>query len=102
MQFIFFLAVGLIVIFVSFQLRRRYELAQQLRVVGLSPDLLRVIGLVALGAAAFQTISIIDAGTVGVVKVFGKVNPAPLREGINIRNPFAEIVSMNIKTQRRH
>lgn len=101
MQFVFFLAVGIVVIFLSFQLRRRHELAQQLKSMGLSPGLLQIIGLVALGAAAFQTISIIDAGTVGVVKVFGQVNDVPLTEGINIRNPFAEIIKMSIRTQER-
>ena len=101
MQFVFFLLVGFVVIFLSFQLRRRFELAQQLKAMGLSPGLLQIIGLVALGAAAFQTISIIDAGTVGVVKVFGKVNDQPLKEGINIRNPFAEVIKMSIQTQER-
>ncbi len=101
MQFVFFLAVGIVVIFLSFQLRRRYELAQQLKAMGLSPGLLQIIGLVALGAAAFQTISIIDAGTVGVVKVFGEVKNQPLTEGINIRNPFAEVIKMTIRTQER-
>ena len=101
MQFVFFLAVGIVVIFLSFQLRRRYELAQQLKAMGLSPGLLQIIGLVALGAAAFQTISIIDAGTVGVVKVFGEVKALPLTEGINIRNPFAEIIKMSVRTQER-
>ena len=101
MQFVFFLAVGIVVIFLSFQLRRRYELAQQLKAMGLSPGLLQIIGLVALGAAAFQTISIIDAGTVGVVKVFGEVKEQPLTEGINIRNPFAEIIKMSVRTQER-
>ena len=101
MQFVFFLAVGIVVIFLSFQLRRRYELAQQLKAMGLSPGLLQIIGLVALGAAAFQTISIIDAGTVGVVKVFGEVKAQPLTEGINIRNPFAEIIKMSVRTQER-
>ena len=101
MQFVFFLIVGFVVIFLSFQLRRRYELAKQLKALGLSPGLLQIIGLVALGAAAFQTISIIDAGTVGVVKVFGEVKARPLTEGINIRNPFAEIIKMTIRTQER-
>ena len=101
MQFVLFLAVAFVVLFLSIQLRRRYELAQQLKAMGLSAGLLQVIAVIALLLAAFQTITIIEAGTVGVVKVFGKVNDTPLTEGINVRNPFAEVIKMNIRTQQR-
>lgn len=100
MLFIVSILVALVALAISIQVRRK-GLSQNLRALGLSASLLQVITLVALGAAAFQTISIIQAGTVGVVKVFGKVGERPLREGVNIRNPFAEIIKMNARTQER-
>ncbi len=101
MQFVLFLAVALAVFILSIQLRRRYELAQQLKAMGLSPGLLQVVGVIALGLAAFQTVSIIQAGTVGVKRVFGEVQPRALTEGFNVREPWAEIIRINIKTQER-
>ncbi|MEE9464949.1 MAG: prohibitin family protein [Candidatus Neomarinimicrobiota bacterium] len=101
MRFVMFIIIALIAFFLSTQLRGRSPLAQSLQAMGLGPGLIQIIGLVALLLAAVQTITIIDAGTVGVVKVFGKVYPRTLREGVNIRNPFAEIIKMNIKTQER-
>jgi regulator of protease activity HflC (stomatin/prohibitin superfamily) len=51
-----------------------------------------------LGAIS-QTISIIPAGHVGVIDVFGKVSGRILQAGMNFRNPFAKIVLFSIKTQ---
>lgn len=44
-------------------------------------------------------VTIIDAGEVGVVSTFGKVNDDPLRSGINLKNPFAQVIHMPIRTQ---
>lgn len=101
MRFVMFVAIALIAFFLSTQLKGRGALAQSFQAMGLGPGLIQLIGLGALILAAVQTITIIDAGTVGVVKVFGKVSPKTLREGVNIRNPFADIIKMNIKTQER-
>jgi regulator of protease activity HflC (stomatin/prohibitin superfamily) len=59
-----------------------------------------VLGLLIfiLGAIG-QTISVIPAGHVGVIDVFGKVSSRVLQAGINFRNPFARIVLFSIKTQ---
>ncbi len=101
MNFILFIFVALLAFGFSTQLRGRGTLAQSLTALGFRPAFLQIVGLVALVLAALQTITIIDAGTVGVVRVFGKVNNQVLGEGVNVRNPFADIIKMNIKTQER-
>lgn len=42
--------------------------------------------------------TIIDAGTVGVVSTFGKVNETVLDPGFHLKNPFANIIHMNVRT----
>jgi len=101
MQFVLFLIIAIIAFVFAVQLRRNYELSQRLAAMGLRTWFIQVIGVIALILAATQTLTVIQAGSVGVVKIFGKVNATPLYEGINVRNPFAEIIKMNIKTQER-
>ncbi len=101
MQFVLFLIIALIAFVFSFQLRRQHELAQRLAAMGIGARFIQVVGVIALILAAVQTLTVIQAGSVGVVKIFGKVKDAPLYEGINVRNPFAEIIKMNIKTRER-
>ncbi len=43
-------------------------------------------------------VTVVDAGEVGVVSTFGKVNDAPLYSGINLKNPFAKVVKLSIRT----
>ncbi len=101
MNFILFIVVALVAFVFSTQLRGRSALAQSLTALGFKPAFLLIVGLVALALAALQSLTIIDAGTVGVIKVFGKVDSRVLREGVNVRNPFADIIKLNIKTQER-
>jgi len=101
MQFVLFIIVAIIAFGFAVQLRRNYELSQRLAAMGLRTWFIQLIGVFALILAAAQTLTVIQAGSVGVVKIFGKVNDTPLYEGINVRNPFAEIIKMNIKTQER-
>lgn len=61
-------------------------------VVGVSGALLFVVALM-------QCFVIIPAGHVGVIDLFGKVAPYTLKSGINLKNPFARVVTMSIKTQ---
>jgi regulator of protease activity HflC (stomatin/prohibitin superfamily) len=41
----------------------------------------------------------IDAGTVGVQSLFGKVDPRILESGLNVVNPFVDVNLFDIKTQ---
>ncbi len=44
-------------------------------------------------------VTVIKAGHVGVVDVFGRVSATPLRSGIQLVNPFARVIQMSIQTQ---
>lgn len=101
MRFVLFIVVALVAFVVSVQIRRRSALSQSLSAMGVSPRILFLVGLVALVLAATQTLTVIPAGSVGVVDFFGTVSPQPLYAGVRIVNPFATVIKMNIKTQER-
>lgn len=101
MQFVLFLIIALIAFAFAVQLRRRYELSQRLSAMGISPRLVQVIGVIALLLAAFKTITVIPAGTVGVIDFFGTVSPRARNAGVNVVNPFANVIKLSIKTQER-
>jgi regulator of protease activity HflC (stomatin/prohibitin superfamily) len=56
-------------------------------------------GIVALLIGLSRAVTVVPAGHVGVVDVFGNVSPTTLKPGINIVNPFADVVHFSIKTQ---
>lgn len=99
MPFILSLIIALIAFGVAMQVRRQYDLAQKLASLGLSARGVQIIGIIALLFALFQTLTVIPAGTVGVVDFFGTVNPRARTAGINVVNPLANVVKMTIKTQ---
>ena len=52
------------------------------------------------GLLAFaQCLTVVPAGTVGVVDFFGTVSENTLKAGINFVNPFARVVKFSIKTE---
>jgi len=56
--------------------------------------------LLFLAVIAFgQMITVVPAGHVGVIDLFGRVSNRTLKSGINIVNPFARIVKFSVKTQ---
>ena len=57
-----------------------------------------VAALLAATALA-QTVRVVPAGHVGVVDLFGRVDSATRKSGLNIVNPFARVISMSVKTQ---
>jgi regulator of protease activity HflC (stomatin/prohibitin superfamily) len=65
----------------------------------------KAILVVAVGVPAliflFSIFRIIPAGHVGVKVLFGQVDPAPLREGLNVLwNPLYDIVTMDTRVQK--
>ena len=58
----------------------------------------------ALGAgivlAALRMLTVVPAGHVGVVDVFGRVSPEALRPGLRLVNPLARVVKMSVMTQQ--
>lgn len=62
----------------------------------------RTLGLVGVGFALFaasRAFTVIPAGHVGVVDLFGWVSPAPLPAGIRMVNPLARVTAMSVMTQ---
>ena len=47
----------------------------------------------------FSTLTVVPAGHVGVIDVFGSVSDQTLDPGINFVNPLARVVKMNTQTQ---
>jgi regulator of protease activity HflC (stomatin/prohibitin superfamily) len=101
MQFVLFIIIAIVTFMISLQVRRNHQLAQTLKSLGVGARGLQIISLVALLGAAAQTLTVIPAGTVGVIDFFGKVNPEPRYAGINVVNPFATVHKMSIKTEER-
>jgi len=65
----------------------------------------RVILVLAIGVPALVFVlsifRVIPAGQVGVKVLFGQVDPAPLREGLNVLwNPLYDIVTMDVRVQK--
>jgi prohibitin 1 len=99
MRFVLFFIIALIAFGIATQVRRQYDLAQRLASLGLSARALQIIGFIAILLALFQTLTVIPAGTVGVVDFFGTVSPRARTAGINVVNPLANVIKMSIKTQ---
>lgn len=63
-------------------------------------SMLSLIGsLVAVAFAVFQLITVVPAGTVGVVDFLGSVSDNTLKAGVNFVNPMARVVKFSVKTQ---
>lgn len=56
-------------------------------------------GTIALLGALGQVVTVIPAGNVGVVDLFGNVSETTLKSGINFVNPLASVITFSIKTQ---
>lgn len=85
--------LGIIVIIISFSIAKQYQLqkfSSPLRITGSIMVLLGVL---------FSSIVQIEAGEVGVKKLFGKVQNETIGSGLHIINPLMEVINMDIKTQ---
>lgn len=68
--------------------------------LGKYKGLMSIIGLVIIGIGFLTTaVRIIDAGHVGVQKLFGEVQDDVLYEGLNIVNPLVDVEIFSIQTQ---
>lgn len=59
------------------------------------------MGVLALGIVFLVSscVVVVQAGSVGVVRLFGKVTNEPIREGLNFINPMASVESVSIRTE---
>jgi regulator of protease activity HflC (stomatin/prohibitin superfamily) len=92
-MFLFF--IGVIIFFASGSLpvNPNFPIAKAQR-----PMRLVGIGLAVLGLL-MACIKQIDAGQVGVQKLFGNVQDHVLESGLNIVNPLVDVVPINVRTQ---
>jgi regulator of protease activity HflC (stomatin/prohibitin superfamily) len=60
----------------------------------------RLVGIgIALAGFAAASFVQIEPGTVGVPKLFGKIQGSILTEGLNVVNPLVEVVKFDVRTQ---
>jgi regulator of protease activity HflC (stomatin/prohibitin superfamily) len=88
------LILGIIIFFVGMSFHRSNDILKRYA----TP--VRIIGviIVLLGVLTSCIIQV-DAGEVGVQKLFGKVQPSVLGSGLHFINPLVDVVKMDVKTQ---
>lgn len=89
----FFIILGLLVLIIGFALRSVQGISRYSRGLRLGGILLILIGI--LKNSFVQ----IEAGEVGVKKLFGQVQTDVLPSGLHLINPLYTIVRMDVKTQ---
>lgn len=90
MALIFF---GILILLATFFIRSLPNLRPTIRIGRLVG-----IGFIILGVFISSFVQI-DAGQVGVKKLFGKVQPEVLNSGLNLVNPLYKVEHMDIRTQ---
>jgi len=59
-----------------------------------------LVVVVALFLARLSPFTVVPAGHRGVVTLFGKVDPAPLDEGLHLVNPLSNVVKIDVRVAR--
>lgn len=85
--------LGIIIIAISFSLRTMPNLHKQIKIGRLVGIAMIILGI---GTSALVQI---NAGQVGVKKLFGKVQPDILTSGLHMINPLIEVEVFDVKTQ---
>ncbi|MEO7265705.1 MAG: prohibitin family protein [Ferruginibacter sp.] len=85
--------LGIILLFASLGLKALPTLQRQVKTLRLV-----AIGLIVLGIFSSSFVQI-NAGQVGVKKLFGRVQPDVLSSGLHIVNPLIDVENFDIKTQ---
>jgi len=89
-----FLILGLIIFFVGLALRRGDDNVKRFS------NPVRLVGLVVMLAGILTACVVqIDAGEVGVQKLFGKVQSTVLGSGLHFIDPLVDVIKMDTKTQ---
>ena len=88
------LIFGIIIVFIGLTVRK------DALPLGKFKNLISTIGvIVALLGLLTTTIKVIDAGHIGVKKLFGEVQSDILNEGLNFVNPFIDVIVLSTQTQ---
>lgn len=87
------IVLGILAVIFSYVFRSVQGAARYARMVRLVGFLFILIGIL------MNSVVQIEAGEVGVKKLFGKVQKDPLTSGLHLINPLFEVVKMDVKTQ---
>ncbi|MGZ5246236.1 MAG: prohibitin family protein [Flavitalea sp.] len=85
--------LGIILIIISYSIAKQYQLQKFSTPLRITGSIMVLLGVL------FSSIVQIDAGQVGVKKLFGKVQNTTIGSGLHLINPLMEVISMDIKTQ---
>ena len=88
-----FIVVGILVLIVAFVLRSIPGVSRYSRV-----GIMIATGFILLGFIVSSFVQI-DAGHVGVTKLFGKVQPFVLHSGLHVINPLYDVQRLDVRTQ---
>lgn len=88
-----FIILGILILIISFFVGNIPNIERTARV-----GRIIAIGFIILGIITSSFVQI-DAGQIGVKKLFGKVQPQVLNSGLNFVNPLMEVERMDVKTQ---
>lgn len=90
----FLLIIGLVVFFVSLGVgRTNYAFKPYARTVEVIGIVIAILGFVAAGTVQ------IDAGEVGVQKLFGSIQDNVLTSGLHLINPLVDVQHLDVRTQ---
>lgn len=90
----FLIILGIIAFFAGVNLHKyNNPFSKYGNIVKIAGVVIAVLGLL------FGSIVQIEPGEVGVQKLFGKVSNNTLTSGLNLKNPLAEVVAFDIKTE---
>ncbi|NEU09307.1 prohibitin family protein [Flavihumibacter sp. R14] len=90
----FLIILGILILVVGIFVSRQHDRSARFG------NLIRIAGLVVIIIGALTSMfKVIEAGTVGVKTIFGKVDNDVLYSGLNVINPIAEITPFDVKTQ---
>ncbi len=88
------LILGIIIFFVGMSFQRSNDILKRFA----TP--VRIIGIVILLLGVFVSCIVqVEAGEVGVQKLFGKIQPAVLNSGLHFIDPLVDVIKMDVKTQ---
>jgi regulator of protease activity HflC (stomatin/prohibitin superfamily) len=88
-----FIVLGVIALIAGFVLRRVPDLGRMARPARMLGFVLIAVGL--LSSCVVQ----IDAGRIGIKKLFGRVESGVLGEGLHLVNPFVDVIELDARTQ---
>lgn len=90
----FIVTIGVLVAFAGFALAKSpFNVSRYAPVLKITGAAIAILGILSSG------IRQIDAGTIGVQSLFGKVTPDVLENGLHFVNPLAEVTIFDTKTQ---